>query len=123
MVDDRQHGALLVDHGDPSGYTSIGLLPDHAAGRRDALQVSGHGGVERGEQAERRDLAVLTEVAEQHRRQGEGIAMSTSAERRLSGVLLIAAFLLNLGGVVMFTFGGGNAGTPALVAWERGLFI
>lgn len=47
-------------------------------------------------------------------------------EGRLSGALIIAAFMLHLGGVVLFNgreFLNWFDGTPALFAWERGLFI
>lgn len=47
-------------------------------------------------------------------------------EGRVSGALSIAAFMLHLGGVVLFNgreFLNWFDGTPALFAWERGLFI
>jgi len=46
--------------------------------------------------------------------------------RRLSGILLLAGFALNFGGVVMYSFGteyGWVAETPAYHARERGLFM
>lgn len=47
-------------------------------------------------------------------------------ERWVSGGLLVAAFILHLGGVVLFNgreFLSWFDGTPAWFAWERGLFI
>src|SRR5215213_4665063 len=46
--------------------------------------------------------------------------------RRLSGILLLAGFALNFGGVVMYSFGteyGWITETPTYHAWERGLFM
>ncbi len=53
-------------------------------------------------------------------------AMRLLNERRVSGALLIAAFVLHLGGVVLFNgreFLNWFDGTPTLFAWERGLLI
>ena len=44
--------------------------------------------------------------------------------RRLSGILLLARFALNFGGVVMYSFGieyGWVTETPTYHTWERGL--
>jgi hypothetical protein len=52
--------------------------------------------------------------------------MSTLDERRVSGGLIIIAFILHLGAVVLFNgreFLNWFDGTPALFAWERGLLI
>ena len=52
--------------------------------------------------------------------------MRALTARRTSGILLIGAFFLNMGGVLPFngshTFGW-FVETPTYLAWERGLFI
>src|SRR5215207_8511379 len=55
-----------------------------------------------------------------------GTAMRPFAARGLSGVLLIVAFVLNMGGVVLFSgtqFYGWFVDSPTLLAWERSMFI
>jgi hypothetical protein len=52
--------------------------------------------------------------------------MRLFAPRRVSGLLLLVAFVLNLGGVVMFnasTASGWVVETPTYHAWERALFM
>ena len=46
--------------------------------------------------------------------------------RRVSGLLLLLAFVLNLGGVVLYSLGteyGWVVETPTYHAWERALFM
>lgn len=52
--------------------------------------------------------------------------MRTLDEGRVSGALIVASFMLHLGGVVLFNgreFLNWFDGTPALFAWERSLLI
>jgi hypothetical protein len=53
-------------------------------------------------------------------------AMRLFPPRRVSGLLLLLAFVLNLGGVVMYAAGteyGWIGETPTYYAWERALFM